>query len=296
MKLNRIAVRGDKLSRASAKDLAKMEAELWVKLPSEYCDYVTTLGEGVLGGTFIRVYPPWRVLKEIADWRNRIRRYWFWDKGRKLLPKERALESIILADTLQGDELVFHPMRPDRFFVLPRYRETVFEVQADFLETIEWMCTSGKLTRPFKERVFEPFDSRKQVVPPIGEADSTDNTLADAVESLQKWAKSHSATDTAVQRCKEWIEETKNEFYGVSHKRIKKDKVAINFQDHALVFQPGKHRQPEVVSTLQLSDSKTGFDFGLFRSMTEVEGGESYSLELHAGKPEAYSHFLKKET
>lgn len=61
--------------------------------------------------------------KELTEWRRRINKYWFWDDVRELLPKERALECVIIGDTVSGDELVFHPSRPNRLFVLPRDSE-----------------------------------------------------------------------------------------------------------------------------------------------------------------------------
>ena len=91
-----------------------IESKLWVTFPAGYRDYVTKLGEGVLGGSFVRVYPPWRIDKELGDWRRRIGRYWFWESSRELLPKERALECIIVGDTVNGDEMLFHPARPNR--------------------------------------------------------------------------------------------------------------------------------------------------------------------------------------
>src|SRR5947209_9621257 len=149
MDLKTIRVVGGPLVLASAAEVADAESQLWITFPQGYRAYVTTLGEGVLGGSFVRVYPPWRILRELAEWRDRIRKYWFWDKGRKLLPKERALEAVIVGDTVNGDELVFHPGRPDRLFVLPRDSETIYEAGSDLLPAVEWICASGKLTERF---------------------------------------------------------------------------------------------------------------------------------------------------
>ncbi len=91
----------------------------------------------------------------------RIKKYWFWDEGKERLPKERALECVVLGDTLNGDELIFHPGRPDRLFVLPHESENVFDAGREVLEAVEWICASGQLVEPFAERQFEPFDSRE---------------------------------------------------------------------------------------------------------------------------------------
>ncbi len=44
--------------------------------------------------------------------------------------------------------------------VLPIEGSNVIPVGSDLLGAVEWMCSSGKLTRRFKARTFEPFDSR----------------------------------------------------------------------------------------------------------------------------------------
>ena len=162
MTLSSFQILGGPLVRATDAEVTKAEEQLWLKFPDGYREYVTTLGEGVLGGSFVRIYPPWRILRELDEWRARIKQYWFWDKGRKLLPKERTVESVIIGDTVNGDELVFHPGRPNRLFVLPRDSGAIFEAGSDLLSAIEWICGSGKLTCKFAERNFEPFDSRKQ--------------------------------------------------------------------------------------------------------------------------------------
>ena len=112
-------------------------------------------GEGVLGGSFIRIYPPQRIVRDLAEWRARIAEYWFWDQGAAVLPKERALECIVFADTLNGDEMVFHPRVPDQVFILPRDSQDIFVIGPDLPAVIEWCCSSGVLTEPFDDRVFE---------------------------------------------------------------------------------------------------------------------------------------------
>src|SRR5262245_17764133 len=114
MKIADINITKQPLVRAQPREVDELEARLWVTLPPGYREYVTQLGEGVLGGTFVRIYPPWRIDAELVEWRERIEKYWFWDAGKDLLPKARAIECIVLGDTLQGDELVFHPRYPDR--------------------------------------------------------------------------------------------------------------------------------------------------------------------------------------
>ena len=111
MDLKKIRVVGGPLVRATAADVADAESQLWITFPPGYREYVTTLGEGVLGGSFVRVYPPWRI-RELAEWRDRIRKYWFWDKGRKVLPKERRSNRSSWATPSAATNWSFTPAGP----------------------------------------------------------------------------------------------------------------------------------------------------------------------------------------
>lgn len=294
MEIQLIKVQGKKLFRSTDADVSKLEALLWITLPAEYRQYVTQLGEGVLGGSLIRIYPPKKILAELEGWRARIRKYWFWEKSQKLLPKQRALEAVILGDTLQGDELIFHPMKPDRFFVLPRGGEKAFELQGSFLDALEWMCSSGKLTKPFKERNFEPFDGKKSNASIGIEEQEMDQTLETTVSTLQKWTDKKKLVKIAERQCKEWIAEEEEPFYGNGKKEVDKKKVKVVFKSQALVFVTDKHHDPVVVTKLQLLDSETGFEFGLFESHTELDGEGSESRQLHHNVAKALSRFLGK--
>jgi hypothetical protein len=193
MNLSDVKVVGQPLVLAQAREVDELESRLWITFPAGYREYVTQLGEGILGGTFVRVYPPWRLEKELSEWRTRIDKYWFWDAGKELLPKARALECVVLADTMQGDELVFHPRYPDRLFVLPRGGQKIFAVGEDLFSAVDWMCGSGKLTRRFKERNFEPFDSRLEVAKEKSVSDPPGESLDDIVKLGKQWAKRHRA-------------------------------------------------------------------------------------------------------
>jgi hypothetical protein len=153
----RIVVKQAATSLPTLDDVEDLQVKLGTRLPAGYEEFITRFGEGVLGGSYIRIYPPSRILLELTDWRARIDEYWFWDEGSHVLPKAEALKSIVLGDTLGGDELIFLPNRPDDIYVLPRNSESIFFAGNGVAQAIEWLCTSGELTKPFKERIFEAF-------------------------------------------------------------------------------------------------------------------------------------------
>jgi len=164
MEFEEIEIVGEPVARATDAEVDELESALGCRLPSEYREYVTRLGEGRLAGGYIRVYPPWRILRGAnhhEEWRARVSEHWFWDDGREVLTKERGLECVLVADTAFGDELVFHPSAPDDLFALPAEEETIYRLGPGLLAAVGWVCTSGKLIEPITERDFVAFDSRK---------------------------------------------------------------------------------------------------------------------------------------
>jgi hypothetical protein len=254
LKFDDIRVIGNPLVKVDPADVDALEARLWFTFPAGYRDYVTRLGEGVLGGSLVRVYPPWRIEKELDAWRRRIDQYWFWDAGRALLPKERAIECVILGDTTNGDELVFHPTRPGRLFVLPRDSGQVFEVGGDLLSAIEWMCSSGKLVEPFAERDFEPFDSRKELAE-AGDAaaaavsDPKGESLNDLLDAARRWAKRHDVRKQAQKEAK----------------RYARGERKLELIYESLVLDGDIALGPAYAIGWRVVDKKTGLELGVFR-------------------------------
>src|SRR5262249_27848593 len=161
--LEKVPVRGGPLALPPPAEVNAAEAHLGIHSPSGYREYVPQFGEGVRGGSLLRIYPPRRILSganNLAEWRRRIDQYWFWDGGSDVLTKQQVLECIIIGDTAEGDELIIHPHNPERVYVLPRHSEDIYIAGNGLPAVIEWLCGSGPLTQPVVERKFEPFDSR----------------------------------------------------------------------------------------------------------------------------------------
>ena len=215
MKIDDVRIVREPLVLATQANVEELESRLWVTFPEGYRDYVTRLGEGVLS-SFIRIYPPWRIENELAEWRRRINKYWFWDEGRDVLPKERALECVIIGDTVNGDEVVFHPNRRNRLFVLPRDSEQVHDAGEDLLAAVAWMGSSGELIEPFSAWDFEPLDSRLKAdvaEPGPGKlADPDGESLDDLVELGKRWAARHSVRKLADHDLKKQVNDLEKQF------------------------------------------------------------------------------------
>jgi hypothetical protein len=162
LNLKSVKVSKTQLTLSTVADVGRLEQRLGLTLPRGYSDYVTTLGDGFLCD-LVRVYLPSRIARELKPWRQRIKYFWFWDQSPDILKKEAALQSIVIADTLQGDELLLNPVN-DRLYVLPRNYVRAFEVGRDFLAAVEWLCGSGMLVPKMRKRHFDPYIAdRKEV-------------------------------------------------------------------------------------------------------------------------------------
>lgn len=203
MSFEDIRIVGEKPVTATLKQIDNLENEFWLAFPEGYRDFMVRFGEGTIGD-FLRIYPPWRIQATYREWRTRIDQYWFWEKGRKVLPKERAIECFPIGDTLNGDELVIHPSRPNRFFVLPGEAEKVFEIPGTLADAIEWICSSGRLTRAIRSRDFTAFDSRlieeylddTVIQDPVGES------IEDILQLFEKWVIRHKPQGLAKENLK----------------------------------------------------------------------------------------------
>jgi hypothetical protein len=264
MRISDVRVIGGPTMLATADEVMALENELWARFPAGYHEYVTQLGEGVLGGSFVRIYPPWRIKNELQEWRRRIGKYWFWDARRKTLPKERAVECVIVGDTTSGDELVFHPGRPEQLFVLPRESEKVFAAGSNLMDSIDWMCNSGELVEPFGERNFEPFDSRLEKRDQTAGAvpgDLEGESLDDLIEVAKRWAERHEAKKKAKADLKEYVR--KNQTAVLISESIEIAGKAPHMPGYVAVFQViGKASKNEAgILRWHMNDDSCGHEY-----------------------------------
>ncbi len=120
--LAKLRVKGERQPVAEAA-LDRLKVEAATRLPAGYEDMMRTLGPGTLG-TKVRVQGPATILRNANAWRERVAQYWFWGSG-PLLSKVAAQGAFVIADTLDGDDLVFLPADPSTLLLLPREDEEV---------------------------------------------------------------------------------------------------------------------------------------------------------------------------
>jgi hypothetical protein len=150
-----------RLAPATADQVAAAEAVVGTRLPPGYAEFVTRFGDGAVSN-WVRVYPPDRVAEEHPGHRGRREEYYFWDEGADVPTREQVAASVLLADTLNGDEVIYHPAEPRGLFALPQDDETIHPIGRTLAEAIDWLCTSGTLTGPIGFKSFEPAADRVQ--------------------------------------------------------------------------------------------------------------------------------------
>jgi hypothetical protein len=127
----------DNLDLVAAEALDGIEHTIGCRLPTDYRAVMTTFGVGTYCG-FINFSHP----DQIPVQTKRSREIWaehsefFWPQSDLVLPIDRALESFVLATTLDGDEIVFCPPAQDRLFVLPRHDEIIYTMPLGFSDPL----------------------------------------------------------------------------------------------------------------------------------------------------------------
>jgi hypothetical protein len=111
VRLSDIHLVTQQLLRSTDAEVSETEALLGTRFPPGFRKWMTTLGAGVLCD-LVRVYPIPDLLVRIAEHQTWWREAYFWDEGRDVLPQQAVLESVVVADTLSSDQVIFHPANP----------------------------------------------------------------------------------------------------------------------------------------------------------------------------------------
>lgn len=127
------------LKTANKDAVANAAKALNVSFPVGYEEFVTRFGKGIFSN-WVRVYMPDRIVAEITEFRERWAEFYFWEEDKKT----EILESLILADTVEGDELLYHPTL-NKFYYLPRGGERTWDPGSTFIEAIQFSRKSGKV-------------------------------------------------------------------------------------------------------------------------------------------------------
>ncbi len=149
------------VSTVSETDLVAVETLLGGAAPAGYRELVTRLGgDGSYAG-YVRVYGPRRIMAEYEPVRRALSTVTDW----YAVEPERAtiLASVIVADTVDGDQLFAHPAS-GRLLLLPCGDEGLLTFGYDLGEALHWLTTSGVLTDALPEPpTFETREGRSSI-------------------------------------------------------------------------------------------------------------------------------------
>lgn len=147
------------LEVVTEEEVRAVERDLGVTFPAGYLEYVTTLGKGVYCG-YVHVFMPTQIQQAYQQKQTEWETNLGWPAGEKILSRKQVVESFILAETTDGDDLIFHPQQPDKLFVLANTDAMIYDVGADLEEALNWLYEAGVLT-PHSN--FKYFHSQKNL-------------------------------------------------------------------------------------------------------------------------------------
>lgn len=171
----------DELDRWTDSEVDAVEAALGLQLPPGYRELVTTLGSGVIND-FVRVGSREQNAEHQALFQDMIRTTWSYEESDDEYTQDRALESAMIAASLDGDMVAFHPVSR-RLYVLPRHYERIYSVGTHMRDVVAWLLESGTLLPPTRFRYFESFVGPREAANGAGSHASIDQ-LAAAIRSL----------------------------------------------------------------------------------------------------------------
>jgi SMI1 / KNR4 family (SUKH-1) len=107
-----------------SEELMQIEAELGFRFPNDYREFVLKIGAGELIGLWICAYDPKAILMGgMAEMRDRLSEFWFWDQSPEILTQEKALQCVPFFNTTCGADILFHPSNPGEWFILEHDQE-----------------------------------------------------------------------------------------------------------------------------------------------------------------------------
>ncbi|WP_299487679.1 SMI1/KNR4 family protein [Acaryochloris sp. IP29b_bin.137] len=114
----------------SIQALSAVEDHLGFLFPEDYRQFVTTLGPGITNLS-IQTLSPQRIVDIfLSEVRERLSDCWFWDNSPNVLTQAQAVECVPFFDSNLGDDILFHPSDPNRWFILGHEEEEVVVVHS----------------------------------------------------------------------------------------------------------------------------------------------------------------------
>jgi hypothetical protein len=127
----------DKLLTIPEREIELLERHFGMPIPKGYREFMTQLGLGEYCD-FVRVYPPLRILTEYEAARQRWQEDFCWHGGAHVLPREEVIQSVLIGDTIDGDQIITSPRIPAQLFVLSRHDDKICWMDEGLFEPLIW--------------------------------------------------------------------------------------------------------------------------------------------------------------
>lgn len=114
----------------SIEDLSEVESKLKFLFPEDYRNFITRFGIGETNLSIRTLSPLYISNNYLSKMRNRLSEYWFWNESPEILTQERAVQCVPFFDSWCGDDIIFHPSKPNKWFILPHEEEVIWSVNS----------------------------------------------------------------------------------------------------------------------------------------------------------------------
>ena len=128
----------DKLETFTHEDVDAVEAALGTRFPVGYREYVTTLGRGEYC-SYINVFPPQEIVENQTGGKPPLQEFCHsWDGAEFGITPERLAKSVMIANSINGDWIVFEASLPETIYILPSDESVMHKVEA-LTDVLTWL-------------------------------------------------------------------------------------------------------------------------------------------------------------
>lgn len=125
-------------------EIVALEKDIGTALPASFRNFLLEIG-GCWYCSVITTYVPWVIRERIGFFDYNVEHKFYPWQNPDVLPLEKLVNCICIAGTLDGDSIVFLPDDLNKYFILPRHKETVYSFNGSYESLIEWIVYGGQL-------------------------------------------------------------------------------------------------------------------------------------------------------
>ena len=140
----------------------RVEQQIGVALPLAYRQFITTLGSGLYCG-LVRVFAPEEIAQAYHDTHAAWRVYAHQYEDAAILAELAVATGLLIADTIDGDQIVFFPDQP-HLFVFPHEDFHIYWLPDGLYDLLYWVGQAGVEQGPTPFHYFASWINRAHEV------------------------------------------------------------------------------------------------------------------------------------